>query len=110
MWDFFIVGVYLFYLKLENLISVLLNTVKNHGIPENIISSGLDAAKRFFNLPDNLKKEVRMTYSPFNTDIDMSSVVHLQLDIHKSSNFKGYTPLLGENTASCLLSTIPTLD
>jgi isopenicillin N synthase-like dioxygenase len=26
------------------------------------------------------------------------NAAYLQLDIHKSSNFKGYTPLLGENT------------
>jgi len=51
--------------------------IKNHGISEHIISSGLDAAKQFFDLAENLKQE---------------------LDIHKSTNFKGYTPLLSENT------------
>ena len=34
-------------------------SVKNHGIPENVISSGLDAAKQFFALPEHLKQEVR---------------------------------------------------
>jgi len=40
------------------------------------MSSGLDAAKQFFDLAENLKQE---------------------LDIHKSMNFKGYTSLLSEN-------------
>jgi len=51
--------------------------IKNHGIPESIVSSEFNAAKQFFDLPENSKQE---------------------LDIHKSSNFKGYTSLLGENT------------
>ncbi|EJF60988.1 Clavaminate synthase-like protein [Dichomitus squalens LYAD-421 SS1] len=51
--------------------------VKNHGIPEDTISKAVDAAKRFFALPQSRKTA---------------------LDIHKSPNFKGYTALLGENT------------
>ncbi|KAM5540878.1 hypothetical protein V8D89_005522 [Ganoderma adspersum] len=51
--------------------------VKNHGISEVAISGALNAAKQFFALPSSTKME---------------------LDIHKSSNFKGYTALLGENT------------
>ncbi|EGN98192.1 hypothetical protein SERLA73DRAFT_183109 [Serpula lacrymans var. lacrymans S7.3] len=51
--------------------------IKNHGIPENIIEATLSSAKNFFDLPISAKTE---------------------LDIHKSSNFKGYTALLGENT------------
>ncbi|PSR72018.1 hypothetical protein PHLCEN_2v12122, partial [Hermanssonia centrifuga] len=51
--------------------------VKHHGIPEETISRALAAGKRFFALPDHAKAA---------------------LDIHKSSNFKGYTALLGENT------------
>ncbi|KAI0671113.1 2OG-Fe-II oxygenase [Trametes maxima] len=51
--------------------------VKNHGIPENMITSTVAAAKRFFALPAGVKQT---------------------LDIHKSANFKGYTALLGENT------------
>ncbi|RPD56123.1 Clavaminate synthase-like protein [Lentinus tigrinus ALCF2SS1-7] len=51
--------------------------VKNHGIPEETISSTVEAAKRFFALPSSTK---------------------MAMDIHKTPNFKGYTALLGENT------------
>ncbi|KAI0718197.1 Clavaminate synthase-like protein [Cerioporus squamosus] len=51
--------------------------VKNHGIPEETISSTVEAAKRFFALPLSTK---------------------MAIDIHKTPNFKGYTALLGENT------------
>ncbi|KAI0049430.1 Clavaminate synthase-like protein [Auriscalpium vulgare] len=51
--------------------------VTNHGIPEPVTLHALDAAKQFFSLPDDAKTE---------------------LDIHKSTNFKGYTALLGENS------------
>ncbi|KAH9850226.1 2OG-Fe-II oxygenase [Lenzites betulinus] len=51
--------------------------VKNHGIPQETISTTIEAAKRFFALPNDAKAV---------------------LDIHKSANFKGYTALLGENT------------
>ena len=42
-----------------------------------MISGAVNAAKQFFALPSSTK---------------------MGLDIHKSSNFKGYTALLGENT------------
>ncbi|KAJ3474365.1 hypothetical protein NLI96_g12498 [Meripilus lineatus] len=51
--------------------------VKNHGIPQHIIPQTLQASKEFFRLPQETKSAI---------------------DIHKSSNFKGYTALLGENT------------
>ncbi|KAI0699207.1 2OG-Fe-II oxygenase [Cytidiella melzeri] len=51
--------------------------VRNHGVPDEIISKALSSGKRFFALP-HLAKEA--------------------LDIHKSNNYKGYTALLGENT------------
>ncbi|KAJ3547128.1 hypothetical protein NM688_g5435 [Phlebia brevispora] len=51
--------------------------VANHGIPQSVIEDALAAGKRFFALPQDAKA---------------------LLDIHKSPNFKGYTPLLGENT------------
>ncbi|KAI0076751.1 2OG-Fe-II oxygenase [Panus rudis PR-1116 ss-1] len=51
--------------------------VKNHGISCEVISRAVAAARRFFQLPLDEKAT---------------------LDIHKSSNFKGYTALLGENT------------
>ncbi|KAF6741449.1 hypothetical protein DFP72DRAFT_833486 [Ephemerocybe angulata] len=51
--------------------------VKSHGIKESTIEKAIAAAKDFFALPEEVKMEI---------------------DIHKSSNFKGYTPLLGENT------------
>jgi len=51
--------------------------IKNHGIPSDVISATVDAAQSFFSLPLAAKQEI---------------------DIHKSSNFKGYTALLGENT------------
>ncbi|CDO72161.1 hypothetical protein BN946_scf184970.g13 [Trametes cinnabarina] len=51
--------------------------VKDHGIPEQVITNAVAAAKRFFALPQPAKDA---------------------LDIHKSANFKGYTALLGENS------------
>ncbi|TCD65275.1 hypothetical protein EIP91_002837 [Steccherinum ochraceum] len=50
--------------------------VKNHGIPEEVISNALAASKRFFSLPEPQK---------------------LEIDIRKSSNFKGYNALLSSN-------------
>ncbi|CEL56308.1 hypothetical protein RSOLAG1IB_07724 [Rhizoctonia solani AG-1 IB] len=51
--------------------------VKNHGVDESVIKSTVEIAHRFF---------------------DLSLEEKMKLDIHKSPNFKGYTPLLGENT------------
>ncbi|KAK7464838.1 hypothetical protein VKT23_006044 [Stygiomarasmius scandens] len=51
--------------------------VNNHGIPDDIIAAAVEAGKRFFALPHAAK---------------------MDLDIHKTDNFKGYTALLGENT------------
>ncbi|KAJ7243756.1 hypothetical protein C8J57DRAFT_60749 [Mycena rebaudengoi] len=51
--------------------------IKNHSVHEDTISGAIRAAKDFFALPSSSK---------------------VALDIHKSSNFKGYTALLGENT------------
>ncbi|KAG8708230.1 hypothetical protein FRC08_000050 [Ceratobasidium sp. 394] len=51
--------------------------VKNHGIDNQIIENVVKASRLFFDLPPGEKTK---------------------LDIHKSSNFKGYTALLGENT------------
>ncbi|KAF9005538.1 hypothetical protein BDQ17DRAFT_1278014 [Cyathus striatus] len=51
--------------------------IKNHGIAEELITDAVEAGKRFFVLPDEVKME---------------------LDIHKTPNYKGYTALLGENT------------
>ncbi|OSX57172.1 hypothetical protein POSPLADRAFT_1186096 [Postia placenta MAD-698-R-SB12] len=51
--------------------------VSHHTISQETIDAAIDAAKNFFALP--LAKK-------------------MSIDIHKSSNFKGYTALLGENT------------
>ncbi|THU84463.1 Clavaminate synthase-like protein [Dendrothele bispora CBS 962.96] len=51
--------------------------INNHGIPNDVITAAVEAGKRFFTLPDHVK---------------------MDLDIHKTDNFKGYTALLGENT------------
>jgi len=51
--------------------------VTGHGIPDSAISGAFAAAQKFFALSESMK---------------------LELDIHKSKNFKGYTALLGENT------------
>ena len=48
---------FFFLLDKFNYIAFIL--VKNHGISEEIISSVLDAAKRFFELPEKMKQEVR---------------------------------------------------
>jgi isopenicillin N synthase-like dioxygenase len=62
----------------ESIISTIsLSAVKNHTVPQDIISKALFGAKRFFALPLEKKEAI---------------------DIHKSDNFKGYTALLGENT------------
>ncbi|KAN0087661.1 hypothetical protein V8E55_006282 [Tylopilus felleus] len=50
--------------------------VKNHGIPDAVIHAATNSAKRFFALQTATK---------------------IELDIHRSQNFKGYTALLGEN-------------
>ncbi|KAB5591580.1 Pyridoxal kinase [Ceratobasidium theobromae] len=51
--------------------------VRNHGVDQQIIDATVEAARQFFDLPLEEKEKI---------------------DIHKSSNFKGYTALLGENT------------
>ncbi|KAK0201549.1 hypothetical protein DFS33DRAFT_1265001 [Desarmillaria ectypa] len=51
--------------------------IKNHGIAEDTITAAIGAGKKFFALPTSSK---------------------MDLDIHRSSNYKGYTALLGENT------------
>ncbi|KAF8177027.1 hypothetical protein BJ912DRAFT_1063716 [Pholiota molesta] len=53
--------------------------IESHGIPEEVIHNTINVAKKYFELPESTKME---------------------LDIHKSANFKGYTALLGENTNS----------
>lgn len=59
-----------------------------------MIEQTLGAAKRFFALPLPIKEEVvNLVYLPAPP-----RSLSLQLDIHKSPNFKGYTGLLGENT------------
>ncbi|KDR82540.1 hypothetical protein GALMADRAFT_237890 [Galerina marginata CBS 339.88] len=50
--------------------------VKNHGIPETLTDGALEMAKKFFALPIETKMEI---------------------DHRKSSNFKGYSPLLSGN-------------
>lgn len=50
--------------------------VKNHGIPETLIENALSASKAFFSLSTEKKVEI---------------------DIRKTPNFKGYTPLLSSN-------------
>ncbi|KAG8788914.1 hypothetical protein FRC12_014076 [Ceratobasidium sp. 428] len=51
--------------------------VQNHGVDNEVIEKVVQASHQFFDLPIAEKTN---------------------LDIHKSSNFKGYTALLGENT------------
>ncbi|PPQ75712.1 hypothetical protein CVT26_000953 [Gymnopilus dilepis] len=51
--------------------------INSHGVADEVINDTVEAAKRFFALPEATK---------------------LELDIHKSPIFKGYTALLGENT------------
>ena len=51
-------------------------TVKNHGISESVIDRALSASKDFFSLPTETK---------------------LEIDIRKTPNYKGYTPLLSSN-------------
>ena len=58
------------------LVSPLRYVVKNHGIPEDVVNNALSASKQFFSLPLDHKEE---------------------LDIRKTSNFKGYTALLSSN-------------
>ncbi|KAI9000118.1 2OG-Fe-II oxygenase [Hyaloraphidium curvatum] len=51
--------------------------ISNTGVPECVVQAAFDQAHRFFDMPEDFK---------------------MLLDINKSANFKGYTPLLGENT------------
>lgn len=48
-----------FFLLLDKFNYIAFILVKNHGISEEIISSVLDAVKRFFELPEKMKQEVR---------------------------------------------------
>lgn len=75
--DFSIVESSCCSLSLPAEIIIMIAPVKNHGIPQHIIPQTLQASKEFFRLPQETKSAI---------------------DIHKSSNFKGYTALLGENT------------
>ncbi|KAF5382423.1 hypothetical protein D9615_002770 [Tricholomella constricta] len=56
--------------------------VKNHGIPEETIQTTLEMAKRFFAQPIESK---------------MEAIPSLQVEIRKTPNFKGYSPLLSGN-------------
>lgn len=72
-------------------------TVKNHSIRDDHITAAVEAGKTFFALPEASKMDVRLLV--FNVEGPMSSSFRFyKLDIHKSSSFKGYTALLGENT------------
>ncbi|KAF3929381.1 hypothetical protein ABW19_dt0204333 [Dactylella cylindrospora] len=51
--------------------------VKNHGVPKQVVTNCFGAGKEFFDLPMDEK---------------------MKIWIKESDNFKGYTPLLGENT------------
>ncbi|KJA17467.1 hypothetical protein HYPSUDRAFT_146474 [Hypholoma sublateritium FD-334 SS-4] len=51
--------------------------IESHGIPEEAVDNTINVGKKYFALPEATKME---------------------LDIHKTSNFKGYTAFLGENT------------
>jgi isopenicillin N synthase-like dioxygenase len=61
-----------------------------------VIQNAIKAGKKFWALPDDVKMEVR--YLIIYYYVSMSYSTLHQLDIHKSSNFKGYTALLSENT------------
>ncbi|MCQ4273247.1 isopenicillin N synthase family oxygenase [Pseudomonas kuykendallii] len=50
---------------------------RGHGVPDEVIDATFSAAHRFFDLPLEVKKAV---------------------DIDRSPNMRGYTPMLGENT------------
>ena len=77
-------------------------SVANHGISEHIIESVISASKMFFHLSEEEKLKVCGT--PFSF-LSLSTgflgcliqTVLLQLDIRKSSGFKGYQPLLSSN-------------
>ena len=64
------------YFFLWSLSRLTPNTVKNHGISEELIDGAKLASQEFFSLPEEKK---------------------LEIDIRKTSNFKGYAPLLSSN-------------
>jgi isopenicillin N synthase-like dioxygenase len=64
-------------------------------IPEETIENAVEAGKSFFSLPESTKMEVGC---PLLSTMQASDNTLLQIDIHKSSNYKGYTALLAENT------------
>ena len=74
-----------------------LDPVKNHGIPEVTITATIEAANKFFSLPAASKIEVSISSLIFALQVSRCGTHVKQLDIHNSSNFKGYTALLGEN-------------
>ena len=84
-----------------------LYSVKNHGIPEETIEAVISASRVFFSLPEEEKLKVGGVLVVFVflianavRDILIRIVlmgISLQLDIRKSSGFKGYQPLLSSN-------------
>lgn len=70
--------------------------MKNHGVDETIIARVVEASKQFFDLPD--EEKTKASRHMIETSTLIPNTLTVQLDIHKSSNFKGYTALLGENT------------
>ena len=73
--------------------------VTSHGIPDTVIQKTVGAAKTYFALPEETKMRVSDWFIVLE-DVLLNQTVWLQLDIHKTPNFKGYTALLGENTDS----------
>lgn len=77
--------------------------MKNHGIPEQVIEAVISASNLFFSLPEEAKLKVGRMLVVFILklfvlfgDLLIRTVV-VQLDIRKSSGFKGYQPLLSSN-------------
>lgn len=71
---------------------ILLSTVRNHGIPEEIVNDFITEAKEYFSLPLEYKMQVRLRVPEFSRDRD-----NRQLENKKTPNFKGYSPLLSGN-------------
>jgi isopenicillin N synthase-like dioxygenase len=69
--------------------------VSHHGIPERAVRGAVAAAQAFFARPEAEKLAVRPLC---RRGRERYCWRRRQLDIHKSSSFKGYTALLGENT------------
>lgn len=78
--------------------------MKNHGIPESTIDTAVERMKQYFSLPEEVKMEVsRSLFFLFiflrrrKCPVTYHLAYHMQHEITKTPNFKGYSAALSSN-------------